>query len=75
MVRPRVKKERSECVGLCSHCKECSFTHQKLTIDSQNPKRKALKHTTKENHETTKGKIKREDRNKEELEKQLENED
>ena len=34
-------------------------TTQKPTIDAQKPKRKELQHTTKENHQTTKGKTKR----------------
>ena len=34
-------------------------THQKDTIDSQKPKRKELKHNTKEIHKTTKGKTKK----------------
>ena len=34
-------------------------TNQKYTIYSQKPKREELKHTTKENHQTTKGKPKR----------------
>ena len=42
-------------------------TNQKHTIYSQKPKRRAHKHNTKENHQTTKGK-----RNKEEIQHQLE---
>ena len=34
-------------------------TNQKHTIDSQKIKRRELKHNTKENHHTTKGKTKR----------------
>ena len=34
-------------------------TNQKYAIDSQKPKIKELKHTTKETHKTTKGKTKR----------------
>ena len=34
-------------------------TNQKSPIDSQKPKKKELKHTTKENHQTTIGKTKR----------------
>ena len=34
-------------------------TNQKQTVDSQRPKRKELKHTTEEYHQTTKGKTKR----------------
>ena len=35
-------------------------TSPKHTIDSQKPKQKELKHNTKENHQTTKGKTKKE---------------
>ena len=38
-------------------------TDQKHTRDSQKPKRKELKHTAKEYHQTTKGKTKRRRRN------------
>ena len=47
------------------------ITNQKQITDSQKPKRKELKHTTKEN-QFTKGKTKRK-MNKEELQKQLKN--
>ena len=43
-------------------------TNQKYTTDSHKPKIKELKHTTKENHQTTKGKTNKE-MNKEELQK------
>lgn len=45
-------------------------TNQKYVIDSQKPKRKELKHATKENHPTTKWK--KEEMNKQ-LPKQMEN--
>ena len=48
------------------------ITNQKQIIDSQKPKRKEVKHTTKEN-QSTKGKKKKEEMNKEELQKQLKN--
>ena len=35
------------------------ITNQKQITDSQKPKRKELKHTSKENHQSTKGKTKR----------------
>ena len=35
-------------------------TNQKHTTDSQKTKRKKFKHFTKENHQSTKGKIKKE---------------
>ena len=35
-------------------------TNQKHKTDSQKPKRKEIKHNTKENHQTTKAKIKEE---------------
>ena len=35
-------------------------TNRKHTVNSEKPKRKGLKHNTKENHQTTKGKKERE---------------
>ena len=47
-------------------------TNQKHVIGLQKPKIRQLKHNTKENHQTTKGKPEIE-RNKDEIQNQLEN--
>ena len=48
-------------------------TNQKPTIDTQTPKRKESKHTTKENHQTTTGETKRRRNKQRRTTKQLEN--
>ena len=45
-------------------------TNQKPAIDTQILERKEHKHTTKENHQTTGKKLKEEEKNREELQKQ-----
>ena len=45
--------------------------NQRHTIDAEKPKRRELRHSTKENHQTAKGKTRRK-RNKE-IQNQLEN--
>ena len=49
------------------------ITNKKYTVDSQKPKRKKLKHTTKENHQATKRKKKK--KRTKNYKKQLENKD
>ena len=48
----------SRCSNELTSLKNSVTTNQKHTIGSQKPKRRELKHSTKENHQTTKGKKK-----------------
>ena len=56
-----------------TYLRTSEIKNQKCTIYLQKPKRKEFKHNTTENHQTTKGKQKATERNKEELQNQLEN--